>query len=135
MNEQGKFTGSYVERSTVLEPIKRFFRRKFCQTLPWHWKSRGHFKQSILCRPRPCKDDHRYSDSTERDLQRFRDAIALLASRNVKVMTTNSNCHFVRELYSDFELQGITDAESGIGGEILALAGFPKDEDAQVTGS
>ncbi len=48
----------------------------------------------------------RYSFNRETQLK-LREVFAELASRNVKVMLSNSDCHFIRELYKEFKIHSI----------------------------
>jgi DNA adenine methylase len=54
---------------------------------------------------------NRYSFS-EADQIRLRDTFAELARRGVKVMLSNSDCPWIRELYQDFRIQTIAAARS-----------------------
>ncbi|NEQ99520.1 MAG: DNA adenine methylase [Cyanothece sp. SIO2G6] len=49
----------------------------------------------------------RYSFQAE-DQIRLRDTFAMLASRGVKVMLSNSDCPFIQELYQDFQIHTIS---------------------------
>ncbi|MCL1466337.1 DNA adenine methylase [Argonema galeatum] len=53
----------------------------------------------------------RYSFSKD-DQIRLRDVFAELARRGVKVMLSNSDCDFIRELYNDFEIREISAARA-----------------------
>lgn len=53
----------------------------------------------------------RYSFSKD-DQIRLRDVFAELARRGVKVMLSNSDCEFIRELYNDFEIREISAARA-----------------------
>jgi DNA adenine methylase len=53
----------------------------------------------------------RYSFS-EKDQIRLRDVFAELANVGVKVMLSNSDCPFIRDLYSDFNIHTISAARS-----------------------
>jgi len=53
----------------------------------------------------------RYSFSKD-DQIRLRDVFAELANRGVKVMLSNSDCEFIRELYNDFEIREISAARA-----------------------
>ena len=65
------------------------------------------------------------------DQIKLRDVFAELAKRGVKVMLSNSDCDFIRELYSDFNIVNISAARSinsnakkrGMISEILVVSG------------
>ncbi len=48
----------------------------------------------------------------EEDQVRLRDVFAQLARRGVKVMLSNSDCPFIRELYQDFQIHEVSAARS-----------------------
>ena len=52
---------------------------------------------------------YRFGEDQQRAL---RDTIAQLAARGAKVLTSNSDCPFIRELYADFEVKTINAARS-----------------------
>lgn len=54
---------------------------------------------------------HRYA-FTQDDQIRLQQTFAILARRGVKVMLSNSDCSFIRELYSDFNIHTIFAARS-----------------------
>lgn len=49
---------------------------------------------------------------SENDQIRLRDTFAILASRGVKVMLSNSDCLFIKELYQDFKIHVISASRS-----------------------
>jgi DNA adenine methylase len=52
---------------------------------------------------------YQFAEQQQRELK---DVIAQLAARQVRVLASNSDCPFIRELYSDFQVETITAARS-----------------------
>ncbi|MGD1906567.1 MAG: DNA adenine methylase [Leptolyngbyaceae cyanobacterium] len=134
------FNGLYREnaKGCFNVPIGRYKNPKICDSATLRLASEGLQRSQIICDPFDAvleqawhKDDFVYFDPpyhpisttssftrynrygfTVADQTRLRDTFVELAKRGVKVMLSNSDCEFIRELYEGFPMREIQAARA-----------------------